>query len=46
MRYRGEVKVLGKGKVAMPLILSGLRVSEHVKMEIEKAGGSVINHKT
>ncbi|OGY97943.1 MAG: hypothetical protein A3A43_01445 [Candidatus Liptonbacteria bacterium RIFCSPLOWO2_01_FULL_56_20] len=40
-RYRGDVKILGKSSVAMPLEVKGLRVSKNVKMEIEKAGGSV-----
>lgn len=40
-RYRGSVKVLGKGEVKTALTLKGLLVSKHAKMSIEKAGGSI-----
>ncbi len=46
MRWRGQVKILGKAKAEFPLVLKGLMVSKSVKMEIEKAGGTVMNHET
>lgn len=44
MRWRGQVKILGKAEAEFPLVLKGLTASESVKMEIEKAGGSVITN--
>jgi large subunit ribosomal protein L15 len=41
MNWRGEVKLLGTGEVAFPMILRGLKTSESVKTKIEKAGGKV-----
>ncbi len=44
VRYHGEVKILGKGKITKPIALSGIKASESVKVEIEKSGGSVALH--
>lgn len=40
-RFRGPVKVLGSGKVAAPLAVVGLKVSDSARAKIEAAGGSV-----
>ncbi len=40
--YRGEVKILGRGEIAVPVRLKGIRVSKSAKMKIEKAGGVVM----
>ena len=39
--FSGEVKVLGGGEAAFPLILKGISASESAKKKIVKAGGSV-----
>ena len=39
--YRGEVKMLGDGRIDFAIIVQGLKISEGAKMKIEKAGGHV-----
>jgi large subunit ribosomal protein L15 len=41
-RYTGAVKILGKAKITKAINFKGLTFSENVKMEVEKAGGSVL----
>jgi len=38
---RGEVKILGNGKIEMAIIAKELKVSAQAKEKIEKAGGKV-----
>ncbi len=40
-RYRGNVKILGKGAIDTKLEVKGVGVSASAKAAIEKAGGSV-----
>lgn len=40
-RYRGTIKVIGLGDVAMKLSVRGIKVSSGAKAAIEKAGGKV-----
>lgn len=39
--FKGTVKILGDGEIALPLNVKGLEVSAGAKAKIEKAGGSV-----
>jgi large subunit ribosomal protein L15 len=39
--YRGEVKVLSNGEIALAINTKGMKVSEGAKLKIEKAGGTV-----
>lgn len=39
--YRGDVKILGDGNIAVSAIVEGLKVSKSAKAKIEKAGGQV-----
>src|ERR1700722_15083626 len=39
--FKGIVKILGDGEIALPINVKGLQVSAGAKTKIEKAGGSV-----
>lgn len=39
--HKGEVKLLGTGELAFPIILRGIKASASVKEKVEKAGGKV-----
>lgn len=39
--FKGIVKILGDGEIALPINVKGLQVSASAKTKIEKAGGSV-----
>jgi large subunit ribosomal protein L15 len=40
-RYRGAVKVLGRGPIGIALVLKGMKTSASARAAIEKAGGTV-----
>ncbi|MBI2035068.1 MAG: 50S ribosomal protein L15 [Candidatus Liptonbacteria bacterium] len=40
--YRGQVKILGDGKIKRPLAIRGLLVSKSAKDKILKAGGKIV----
>ncbi len=39
--YRGNVKILSKGDISLPVTVKGLKLSAAAKEKIEKAGGKV-----
>jgi large subunit ribosomal protein L15 len=40
--FKGEVKILATGEVAIPVAIKGIKVSEGAKAKIEKAGGRLV----
>ncbi|MBI4094324.1 MAG: uL15 family ribosomal protein [Candidatus Liptonbacteria bacterium] len=42
-RHRGAVKIVGKGKLAAPLMIREIRVSKGAREAVERAGGKVID---
>jgi large subunit ribosomal protein L15 len=40
-KFKGSVKILGGGEIAIPLVIKGIHVSQSAKKKIEKAGGKI-----
>ena len=44
-RFLGEVKILGDGTIARPLLIQNLAVSKAARQKIEAAGGKILQSK-
>lgn len=39
--FRGKIKILGKGMIDFPAVISGVRISDGAARKVKKAGGKV-----